>query len=118
MTLRPFTTELRKQGFELAFRDRGGGTTCTQFVKRQGDRELHVQLWAHGLCRVSHGTHGPLGLRQTTEPTEFETVGEMRLAIQLEWIRPSTDPESRKNSQTDDGPRLKYMKDGGIFSRD
>lgn len=93
-TIRPFTRELRKQGFEFEFRDRGGGTTVTQFRKRQGDRMLHVQFWASGKHRVSHGTvtklpNGQEGMRETTTPTDFTTVDQMLKAIELEWTRPS-----------------------------
>lgn len=88
--IRPFTRELRKQGFEFCFRDRSGGAACTEFAKREGDRELRVQFWDEGPHRVSHGTYGQYGLRQTTEPTSFSTVPEMLAAIKLEWTRPST----------------------------
>lgn len=95
MTVRPFCRELRKLDFEFCFRDRGGGATVTQFAKREGDRELHVQLWGGGAHRVSHGTYvklpgGREGLHETTLPTDFRTVPEMLEAIALEWKRPST----------------------------
>jgi hypothetical protein len=89
MSIRPFTRELRKLGFELDFRDRSGGTVCTQFKLRKGDRELHVQFWADGHHRVAHGTHGLHGLHECTPPTEFETVPHMLTAIDYEWIRAS-----------------------------
>lgn len=93
MTLRPFTTVLRKQGFEFHFRDRSGGNSCTQFTKRQGDRQLRVQLWGDGKHRVSHGIYGKHGLRETTLPTDFSTVAEMIAAIEHEWTRPTTEPQ-------------------------
>jgi len=89
MTIRPFTRALRAQGFELEFRDRSGGTTVTQFKRRAGLRELHVQLWGSGYHRVSHGTHTRYGLHECTTPTEFKTVPEMILAIKYEWLRAS-----------------------------
>jgi hypothetical protein len=91
-TLRPFTSELRRQGFDLEFRQRGGGTTVTQFEKRIGDRGLHVQLWADSGHRVSHGTYSKHGLHETTKPTGFATVEEMKAAIEFEWTRPSRNP--------------------------
>jgi|SRR5882724_49108 len=92
MTIRPFTSVLRKQGFEFCWCDRSGGCKTTQFAKREGDRELHVQFWGDGPHRVSHGTYGQHGLRETTEPTSFSTVAEMLLALKLEWARPSREP--------------------------
>lgn len=93
-TIRPFTVQLRKQGFEFCFCDRSGGCKVTQFAKRQGDRELHVQFWDDGPHRVSHGTYSKLGngregLRETTTPTSFATVAEMLQAVEAEWTRPS-----------------------------
>lgn len=93
-TIRPFTTQLRKQGFEFCFCDRGGGCKVTEFSKRQGDRQLRVQFWGDGEHRVSHSTYSDLGngiegLRGATEPTDFTTVAEMLEAIAAEWTRPS-----------------------------
>jgi hypothetical protein len=93
-TLRPFTRELRKQGFGFRFRDRSGGTTVTEFSHHRGDRGLRVQLWGTGKHRVSHGTYHRINgidcLHETTPPTDFETLPEMLAAIELEWRRPST----------------------------
>lgn len=94
MTIRPFTTALRKDGFEFCWCDRSGGTKVTQFSKRVGDRELHVQFWDDGHHRVSHGTHGEHGLHETTEPTDFRTVEEMRIAVAFEWRRVSALPST------------------------
>lgn len=93
-TLRPFTRELRKRGFEFCYRDRSGGTTVTEFYARKGDRFLRVQFWGDGKHRVSHGTHtklsnGTEGAHSTTPPTNFETVPTMLAAIEHEWVRPS-----------------------------
>jgi hypothetical protein len=98
--IRPFTRELRKAGFIFEFRDRSGGAEVTEFSKRQGDRKLRVQLWKDGAHRVSHSTITKLdggleGENGTTIPTDFRTVPEMLLAIELEWVRPSTPVPSR-----------------------
>ena len=95
-TIRPFTNELRKQGFQLDYRDRSGGTTVTEFKMRKGDREVRVQFWADGKHRASHGTYRTLkngveGYRETTMPTNFRTVPEMLKAVEREWTRPSTE---------------------------
>ncbi len=93
-TLRPFTRKLREMGFTLDFRDRSGGTTVTQFIKRDEDRELHVQLWANGSHRVTHGSYKVINghdcLHETTLPSDFTTLEGMKYAILYEWIRPST----------------------------
>lgn len=99
MTIRPFTHVLRKNGFELDFRSRSGGTTVTQFKKRSGNRELHVQLWADGNHRVSHGTYSKINgrdcLHETTRPTDFKTVAKMKAALVFEWNRSSTKVKAR-----------------------
>lgn len=90
MTLRPYTTVLRRAGFQFGYRSRAGDCHVTEFWKREGDRELKVQLWADGKHRVSHGIHGKHGLRQSDTPTDFETVADMECAIKREWTRPTT----------------------------
>lgn len=93
VNIRPFTRELRKQGFDFEWRDRSGGTECTQFTKRQGDRRLRVQFWKDGNHRVSHGTYSSEHCySETTLPTSFKTVEGMLAAVAAEWTRPSREP--------------------------
>lgn len=101
-TIRPFTRELRKQGFEFCYCDRGGGDKVTEFAKRQGDRTVKVQFWRSGLYRASHGTHSQLpsgheGCCETTRPAIFKTVPEMLKVVEAEWSRPSTAPPQTKD---------------------
>jgi hypothetical protein len=88
----PFAAALRKLGFRKAwaYRESKHNPAVTQYEKRIDSpspgrtRGLHVQLWGDGGHRVAHGEHG----REITTPTDFRTVAEMRLAIQVESLRP------------------------------
>lgn len=123
MTIRPFTRELRRQGFVFCYRDRGGGCVVTEFAKRQGDRTVRVQFWDHDQAkphRVSHETHSALpgggeGTRATTLPVYFGDVPEMLLVILAEWKRPSGVPgEPWQREPSSD----KRIADGDDFAAD
>ena len=93
-TIRPFTRELRKLGFEYCYCTRHQGEKTTEFAKRDGNRTVRVQFWSRGLYRVTHADHLPLpngreSVTETTPPTVFTTVAKMLAAVQAEWTRPS-----------------------------
>lgn len=93
-TLRPFTRELRRLGFERQYRQRHQDGDVTEFRATRGDRFVTVQLWSDGSHRAAHGTRtglesGIIGEHETTCPTNFRDVQGMLRAIAYEWARPS-----------------------------
>lgn len=83
---RPLMTELRSQGFKRLWNDRGSKHTeaVTCYVKLVTDRRVEVQLWgAGGPHRASHFLNG----RMSTTPTDFQSVDEMKAAIDHELTR-------------------------------
>lgn len=80
--LQPFFTELRRMGFKRSYpNDRD----CLIYTRMEPDgiRKLDLQLWRDGAHRVTHW----IGGRETTVPTDFKTLGEMRAAIEDERRR-------------------------------
>jgi hypothetical protein len=84
-----FAIELRKLGFFKAWNSTAGGMRCTLWTRTTPDaptlgyRQLRVQIWADGHHRVSHGINN----RETTEPTDFETVAGLHTAVAHEMTR-------------------------------
>lgn len=94
---RPLLSELQRQGFKRTWRSRSGDCEMIEYTKVVGDRRLELQLWDNGKHRVSHFLNDLDvigGGRMSTLPSEFQTVSEMRAAIQYEWSR--TDHPRRK----------------------
>lgn len=88
---RQLLTELQKQGFKRTdtFRSIYPAGCVVTYQKTVNDRKLDLQLWGDGNHRVTHWHSflgNPLSIKDTP-PTEFETLEQMREAIQTELTR-------------------------------
>jgi hypothetical protein len=85
-----FAPELRKLGFRKEWSHRIGGVRVDGWEKPNIQepeletwRTLKLQIWADGAHRVSHA----IGSHETTRPTDFRTIEEMRGAVEWETAR-------------------------------
>jgi len=80
-----FIKVLRQDGWVKDFEQRSTkwNPGVAAFRKVVGDKTLELQLWRDGGHRVSFFRHGSM----STAPTSFETVEEMKAAIDYEIAR-------------------------------
>ena len=81
---RLFSTELRKMGFKKDYESTAGGEMCRIYEKQiDGRRRVNIQLWGDGGHRASHSIDGC----ESTLPSSFENINQMRVAIEHESQR-------------------------------
>jgi len=84
-----FAPELRRLGFRKAWSSRAGGGRVDEWSRTDPDaatlgyRQLSVQLWEDGHHRISHAINN----RATTEPTGFDTIEALHVALERETTR-------------------------------
>lgn len=101
-----YAPHLRKFGFRKMFSQTAGGERMTQWKRDEPVdeqtlfRTLVIQIWASGGHRVTHDIfRDPERQRggSSTVPTEFNNLGELRAAIEIERTRADNDFYSEKS---------------------